>query len=125
MGIHWPTVDEDLSIEHLIAYGQRCDKDVPVAEPRAGEMRDIIRDIHALAEELAAYERRYGILSETFYDAYRRIEEPAAEHVPLDWSEWAGVYETLRRRRGEYQAIVEDLRQGSGDLFGLVELTRR
>ena len=33
-------------------------------------LRDLLIDIHALEEELLAFERRYGIRSETFYAAY-------------------------------------------------------
>ena len=39
---------------------------------------EVVRDIHALAADLENYERKYGILSETFYEAYRAGEEPAA-----------------------------------------------
>ena len=38
-------------------------------------LQDIIADIHALNEDLAMYERKYGVLSQTFYDSYQRGEE--------------------------------------------------
>jgi len=34
-------------------------------------INEIVRDIHALEADLENYERKYGILSETFYEAYR------------------------------------------------------
>ncbi len=34
------------------------------------ELRDLLADIHALEEELLAFERKYGIRSEIFYHAY-------------------------------------------------------
>ena len=37
---------------------------------------EVVRDIHALEADLENYERKYGILSETFYEAYRAGEEP-------------------------------------------------
>ena len=33
---------------------------------------DILADIHALEEELMAFERKYGVRSETFYAAISR-----------------------------------------------------
>lgn len=48
------------------------------------------------------YERKYGVLSETFYESYRRGEEPADDAWVMDWSAWAGAYEVWRRRRSQY-----------------------
>jgi hypothetical protein len=31
---------------------------------------ELLRDIHALEEDLLVFERKYGVLSETFYEAY-------------------------------------------------------
>ena len=36
----------------------------------------ILADIHALKEDMLAFERIYGIRSETFYAAYVSGEEP-------------------------------------------------
>ena len=57
-------------------------------------LRDLLTDIHALEEELLAFERRYGIRSETFYAAYVSGEEPGDEQWMLDFGEWASVYRT-------------------------------
>jgi len=40
------------------------------------KLREILADIHALEEELLAFERKYGLRSETFYPAYMNGEEP-------------------------------------------------
>jgi hypothetical protein len=37
---------------------------------------DVLQDIHALEDELRTYERKYGVLSETFYESYISGEEP-------------------------------------------------
>lgn len=37
----------------------------------------LLADIHALEEDLLAFERKYGVRSETFYAAYVSGEEPA------------------------------------------------
>ncbi len=36
---------------------------------------DILLDIHALEQDLQSYERKYGVLSETFYESYASGEE--------------------------------------------------
>jgi len=38
-------------------------------------LQEIIADIHALSEDLKAYEWKYGVLSETFYESYISGEE--------------------------------------------------
>ncbi len=62
-------------------------------------LQDIIADIHALNEDLGMYERKYGVLSETFYESYTRGEEPEDESWVLDWADWAGAYKIWLRRR--------------------------
>ena len=37
---------------------------------------DVLRDIHAIRENLLVFERKYGVPTEMFYEAYRRGEEP-------------------------------------------------
>jgi len=39
-------------------------------------LTDILQDIHALEDEIRDYERKYGVLSETFYESYMAGEEP-------------------------------------------------
>jgi len=70
---------------------------------------EIVRDIHALEADLENYERKYGILSETFYEAYSMGEEPADDAWVLDWSDWAGAYEIWLRRRQQYQDLIRTL----------------
>lgn len=38
---------------------------------------DLLYDIHTLEEEIRSYERKYGMLSDLFYEAYTNGEEPA------------------------------------------------
>ena len=70
---------------------------------------EVVRDIHALEADLENYERKYGILSETFYEAYRAGEEPPEEAWMLDWTDWAGAYEISLRRRQEYQELIRNV----------------
>jgi hypothetical protein len=43
------------------------------------DLQDIIRDIHSLEEDLLAFERKYGIRSETFYATFVSGEEDAVQ----------------------------------------------
>ena len=65
-------------------------------------LEEILEDIHAMGEDLLMFERKYGVLTETFYKAYERGEEPGDDTWVLDWSEWAGTYKILLHRRAKY-----------------------
>lgn len=60
-----------------------------------------------LEEDLLAFERTYGIRSETFYAAYVSGEEPEDERWVLDFGEWASVYRTWLARQAEYRNEVQ------------------
>lgn len=72
-------------------------------------LNEIISDIHALNEDLGNYERKYGILSETFYEAYAVGDEPEEESWVLDWADWAGAYKILLRRQEQYRNAIAAL----------------
>jgi hypothetical protein len=86
-------------------------------------LQDIIVDIHALNEDLAMYERKYGVLSETFYESYQRGEEPEDESWVLDWADWAGAYKIWLRRREQYHRTIQTLRDQSETLVDVIERT--
>jgi len=88
-------------------------------------LQDIIDDIHALSEDLETYERKYGVLSETFYESYMSGEEPADAHWVLDWAAWAGAYKTLLRRQKQYHQAIQALREHSGTLVAIIKRTAR
>lgn len=67
-------------------------------------LAEILQDIHAMELELIRYEREYGVLTEVFYQAYARGDEPEDSRRVGDFALWAGAYETLRERRAEYEA---------------------
>ena len=62
----------------------------------------ILADIHALEEELLAFERKYGIRSEVFYAAYMSGDEPENDDWVLDFGEWASVYRAWLTRQARY-----------------------
>jgi hypothetical protein len=68
---------------------------------------DILLDIHALEEDLLAFERKYGLRSEAFFAAYMNGEEPQDDSRVLDFSEWASVYRTWLARQAEYRNEVQ------------------
>jgi hypothetical protein len=85
-------------------------------------LREILADIHALEEDLLAFERKYGIRSETFYAAYVSGEEPEDERWVLDFGEWASVYRTWLVRQAEYRNEVQRQQSQVPSLRGLVRV---
>ena len=71
-------------------------------------LQEIIADIHALNEDLEVYERKYGVLSETFYELYQSGEEPENEAWVLDWADWAGAYKILLRRHYDHPVYTPE-----------------
>jgi hypothetical protein len=86
---------------------------------------EIVQDIHALSEDLQNFERKYGVLSETFYLAYSRGEEPDDEAWVLDWAAWAGTYEIYLQRLEQYRATIEALRGENEIVVTIMKLTAR
>ena len=86
-------------------------------------LQDIISDIHALTEDVEVYERKYGVLSETFYEAYLNGEEPADDAWVLDWGDWAGAYKILLRRQAQYRTAIQSLREQTQALTDVIEKT--
>ncbi len=88
-------------------------------------LQEIIADIHALTEDVEVYERKYGVLSETFYEAYQSGEEPENDAWVLDWTDWAGAYKTLLRRQEQYRRAIQTLKEQKPHLAELIEMTAR
>lgn len=83
---------------------------------------DILADIHALEEELMAFERKYGVRSETLYAAYQDGEEPEDDRWVLDFGEWASVYRTWLTRQAEYRNEVQRRQGQAPSLAGLIRV---
>jgi hypothetical protein len=86
---------------------------------------DILQDIYALADEMRTYERKYGVLSDTFYEAYVRGEEPLSEAWVRDWTAWASAYQIWLRRREQYQAAIQSLREQTQTIADMIGKTAR
>ena len=67
---------------------------------------DILQDMYALQDEMRAYERKYGVLSDTFYESYVKGEEPPDAAWVRDWTAWASAYKLWSRRREQCQAAI-------------------
>ena len=85
-------------------------------------LKEILADIHALEEELLAFERKYGLRSETFYAAYASGEEPEDDNWVLDFGEWASVYQTWLTRQAEYRNEIQRLQRNKPSLTGLIRV---
>lgn len=88
-------------------------------------LQDIIVDIHALKEDLEMYERKYGVLTETFYELYSNGIEPEDDTWVLDWADWAGVYQLLNRRQEQYCQTIEILKSQTQSLLEVIGKTAR
>lgn len=74
------------------------------------ELTIIVQDIHRLNHQLERLERKYGIMSHTFYEAYIAGEEPVDDSWVLDYAKWAGLYEVWRDRRQTYETTLQHIR---------------
>ncbi len=88
-------------------------------------LQDVMDDIHALYEDLKVYERKYGILSETFYELYMNGIEPDNDDWVMDWSDWAGAYKLLLRRQEQYRHTVNALKEETPSLINMVRKASR
>jgi hypothetical protein len=84
---------------------------------------DLLFDIHVLQYELQSYERKFGMLSEIFYEAYANGEEPPDDSWVQDWSAWAGNYELWLSYRQEYRDTIQKLRSGNRSIADAISRT--
>ena len=88
-------------------------------------LNDILQDIYTLEDEMRAYERKYGVLSETFYDSYMKGEEPPEEAWVKDWTAWASAYKVWLRRREQYRAAIRSLCAGPLTISKMIKKAAR
>jgi len=86
---------------------------------------DILQDVYTLEDEMRTYERKYGVLSETFYESYVNGEEPADEAWVRDWTAWASAYKLWLRRREQYRSAVQSLRTETRTIVEMIARTAR
>lgn len=88
-------------------------------------LQDIIVDIHSLVEDVEVYERKYGVLSETFYELYISGTEPDDDNWVLDWADWAGAYKILLRRQQQYHDTIQALKTQQYSMINILQKTAR
>ncbi|MBM4457993.1 MAG: hypothetical protein FJ011_09555 [Chloroflexi bacterium] len=71
-------------------------------------LQDLITELHILDRELARYEEKYGLLSETFLAWYQSGEEPDDPAWVQDFALWAGAYQLKLRRQEKYRRLVSE-----------------
>jgi hypothetical protein len=92
---------------------------------RTMTLDDLLEDIYALEDDLRSYERKYGVLSETFYEAYRTGAEPAEESWVQDWAAWGSAYELWQKRHDQYRQAIQVLRSAGHTPAEMIEKTAR
>ena len=73
-------------------------------------LAEIIEDIHAMEADMLMYERKYGILTATFYESYMQGDEPPNDAWVMDWNGWAATYEVWLRRHKQYDQLIQAAR---------------
>lgn len=84
---------------------------------------DLLHDLYALEDEMRVYERKYGVLSETFYQSYAAGEEPSREEWVRDWAAWASAYKIRQRFLAQYQTTIHALQTQAPSMATLIEKT--
>lgn len=85
------------------------------------ELTTIIQDIHRLNHVLERFERKYGIMSYTFYESYNAGEEPEEDAWVLDFEKWAGLYEVWRDRQQAYDNSLQYIRSEQPSLSEVIQ----
>ena len=71
-------------------------------------LQTLIAELHNLENELARFEARYGILSETFFEWYQNGYEPEDPAWVQDFAMWAGTYQLKLRREEKYRRLIQE-----------------
>ena len=71
-------------------------------------LQTLIAELHTLDRQLAQYEEKFGLLSETFYDWYQSGEEPEEQDWVTDFALWAGAYQLKLRRQEKYRRLLRE-----------------
>ena len=68
----------------------------------------LIKDIHAINQELEVYEDKYDLLSKDFYELYVSGKLPDEDVEQIDeYGRWAALYRIKLRREADYEAQKE------------------
>jgi hypothetical protein len=79
---------------------------------------ELIEDLHALRARTQAYERKYGVTSQDFYELYQQglLDDEGFEQS-TEFVRWASAYEMQVEREAEFESqsrtFVADLKQSA------------
>lgn len=88
-------------------------------------LAEILADIHVIDAALVAFEREYGLLSDTFIVWYQEGHEPEEQSWVLDFAEWAGLYKSRKRLHEMYQHKLNGLQAQGQDLGNVMRQTQQ
>lgn len=68
------------------------------------KLQYILEDLHAAENKCQEFEKKYGVRSEFFFDAYTNgwLEDNGNP----DFAEWAGFYKSKLDREKKYRALI-------------------
>ncbi len=72
------------------------------------QLQKLITELLTLDRELARFEERYGLLSETFFEWYQSGTEPDDPAWVQDFALWAGPHELKLRRQKKYHPLTTE-----------------
>ena len=81
---------------------------------------EIIQDLHALEARTRAYERKYGITSEDFYELYRQgLLDDDGFAQTTEFTRWASAHEMTLEREAAFEGMshtfLQSLREEAAD----------
>ena len=88
-------------------------------------LNELLQDIYVLEEEMRNFERKYGVLSETFYQSYTIGEEPCDDTWIRDWAAWGSAYTLWLKRKGQYKSAAQKIGEETQTIIGFIEKTAR
>jgi len=68
-------------------------------------LQDILENLHAAEQDCARHEKKYGMLSEHFYELYRNGDLDN-NYPNLDYTDWAGAYKVMLQSKKDYFNLV-------------------
>ena len=85
------------------------------------KLATLVQDIHRLNHTLERFERKYGVMSQTFYELYSTGVEPENDAWVLDFEEWAGLYEVWCDRQRAYTEALQPICQKQPSFSSIIQ----
>ena len=81
-------------------------------------LHDLIEDLQALRSRTLAYERKYGVTSQDFYDLYQQgLLDDEGFEKSTEFTRWASAYTMQMEREAEFavhsRGFVADLKRSA------------